>query len=209
MAGDIAEVERLLAAYSPLIEERDDVCPPNSLHIAAENGDIAMVRSLLNHAADANAATYHMDETRLHLAGERGYANIVKLLIEHGANLEARDDDGYTPLHYASQCGRWAVVEALLSCGAEVNSKTDHGDTPLGSAMRRLRETGSFSDEEIALITDAIALHSTKDQTDGPFAELLKDADVFQGHLCNPGYPVKYSERLNSTLAELGLMSDE
>jgi uncharacterized protein len=85
---------------------------------------------------------------------------------------------------------------------------TDHARLSAIEAESILRETGSFTDEEIALITDAISCHSAKDQIDGPLAELLKDADVFQGHLCNPSYPVRHVERLQSVLAELGLSTD-
>ncbi len=84
---------------------------------------------------------------------------------------------------------------------------TDHARLSAIEAERILREIGSFTDEEIALITDAIARHSAKDQVDGPMAELLKHADVLQHHLCNPAYPVRYPERLNSALTELGLSS--
>lgn len=85
---------------------------------------------------------------------------------------------------------------------------TDHARLSAIEADRIMGELGCFTDEEIALICDAVARHSAKDQVAGSMAELLKDADVLQHHLCNPGYPVHYEERLEPTLAELGLSTD-
>ena len=87
----------------------------------------------------------------------------------------------------------------------KTGDSTDHARLGALEAERILREIGSFTDAEIALISDAILRHSSKNQVDGPLAELLKHADVLQHYLCNPGHPVHYAEPLESILAELGL----
>ena len=46
-----------------------------------------------------------------------------------------------------------------------------------------LKETGMMSDEEIAIIVNAIAKHSNKETIDDDYAELIKDADVISHSL--------------------------
>lgn len=46
-------------------------------------------------------------------------------------------------------------------------------------AQTLLAESGHFSNEEISIITHAIATHSHKETIDDPYSELIKDADVY------------------------------
>lgn len=53
-------------------------------------------------------------------------------------------------------------------------------------AKEILEDTALFTDDEIMMITNAIALHSNKMERDGgKISELLKDADVLQHYLYN------------------------
>ena len=61
----------------------------------------------------------------------------VKKLLAAGANVNARDEDGYSPLHRAvTHSNKPEVIYALLDAGANVNARTDgffgiFGKTPL------------------------------------------------------------------------------
>ncbi|KAI0489442.1 hypothetical protein KFK09_029285 [Dendrobium nobile] len=56
--------------------------------------------------------------TALHVAAFKGRMDAVKQLVEGGADLEAVDNDGYTPLKCAVEAGNAEVALWLISCGA-------------------------------------------------------------------------------------------
>lgn len=63
---------------------------------AAEAGELAEVRSLLDQGASVNAK----DEcgwTALQLAIGEGFSEIVELLLRHGAEPRSVDNDGWRP----------------------------------------------------------------------------------------------------------------
>ena len=75
-------------------EEAEDL-----LNTAAEEGDIDIVKSLLEREIDINARNAN-DETSLYRAAGKGNVDIVRLLIERGAEVDSRDSLGWTPLHH-------------------------------------------------------------------------------------------------------------
>jgi len=52
-----------------------------------------------------------------------------------GSDIEAKDNDGWTPLHRAARRGRVEVVHLLISKGADIKAKNIYGDTPLHQAV--------------------------------------------------------------------------
>ena len=90
----------------------------------------------------------------------------------------------------------------------------NHAQRSALEAKEILRRVGGYAPKEIEEICKAISKHSAKDEEDGELSELIKDADVLQHHLYNPGLPKKpesyWRQRLNKTLAELaiGLQSE-
>lgn len=99
---------------------------------AARRGDAAMVRHLLEEAADVNVREGD-GMTALHWAAKAGHAGIAEALIHAGAHVDELTRLGaYTPLHLASQGGHARIVQALLAAGAEPNARTSTGGaTPL------------------------------------------------------------------------------
>ena len=73
-------------------------------------------------------------------------------------------------------------------------------------AERILQLTGLFSEKETGKITSAIRCHSDKKSVHGPLEEILKDADVMQHCLYDPGYVSKKDkDRYRKLRKELGL----
>ena len=128
--NDAAAAERLLSAGADAnAAPVADVGGEQALHLAAYYG-ISIVKVLLKHGADVNAATA-LGHTALHIAAKRGHAEVARLLLDRGADVEAEttspeaDYDGFRscqPLHLAAYYRNVAVVELLLSCGADVRA---------------------------------------------------------------------------------------
>jgi ankyrin repeat protein len=67
------------------------------LWLAARNGDIEVVKLLLNKGAKANETNgSDSDPTALHIAARNGHHRVVELLLEHGADLAVRNKFGDT-----------------------------------------------------------------------------------------------------------------
>ena len=69
------------------------------------------------------------------VAKEYRLTNATRLL-EAGADVNATDDEGFTPLHFAAQDDSEEVVQLLLDAGADVNVVNNKGETPLYKAVR-------------------------------------------------------------------------
>ena len=54
-----------------------------------------------------------------------------------GTDVNAKDEDGYTPLYSAVLGGRKEIAELLIAKGADVNTKTNDGKTALDWAVGR------------------------------------------------------------------------
>ncbi|KAI1390144.1 ankyrin repeat-containing domain protein [Hypoxylon trugodes] len=73
-------------------------------------------------------------ETPLHLVRNANW-NILFLLYS-GADVNARDQNGYTPLHKACEGSRAATVALLLRNGADISATNKYGNTALHGACR-------------------------------------------------------------------------
>lgn len=85
------------------------------LHTASRYGRADVVRVLLDHKADPDAAVAETGATALHLAAANGHGEVVELLLRRGAKVDALNRGGGTPLHLALYRKRRGVVGLLLS----------------------------------------------------------------------------------------------
>ena len=102
---------------------------------AAEAGDMATVRSLLDSGADVNAAQRN-GSTALHWAIYRDDAGTVDLLIDRGADVTVKTREGISPLFMASLYGNAVIIESLLDAGADANEAGPNTETPVMLAAR-------------------------------------------------------------------------
>ena len=70
----------------------------------------------------------------LHKACEKGDIEAVKQFLGDGVDVNAEDENGWTPLHHAAWQGRNEIAELLIAKGADVNAKDGVGRTPLNEA---------------------------------------------------------------------------
>ena len=73
-------------------------------------------------------------KSSIHQAAYDGNIEAVKQHIAAGAEVNAKDEDSWTPLHLAVHGGHIGIVELLIAKGADVNAKDDGGVTPLHDA---------------------------------------------------------------------------
>lgn len=66
-----------------------------------------------------------------------GAPQLVESIIQQGADVNARDQNGYTPLQLASQFGRNETVKILLKHDANTISVTPYGQTALDLAFNQ------------------------------------------------------------------------
>ena len=71
------------------------------LYIASRNGNLNMVKYLVEHGADVNIQN-RWGETALYQASNRnGHLDIIRYLVEHGADVNIKDEDSKTVLHWS------------------------------------------------------------------------------------------------------------
>jgi len=101
-----------------------------SLHEAADVGDVEGVRRMIGDGAKINGLNY-LGAPPLQYAAARGHLDIARILVDNGADVNFRIEKGGTPLMGAASCLKPRSIEFLLSKGADPNKKGDGGLFPL------------------------------------------------------------------------------
>ena len=78
---------------------------------------------------------HHRQTSQLKLTASRGNIEAVKQHLAAGTDVNAKNQNGYTPLHKAVDDGHKEIVELLITEGADVNAKEGGGGTPLHHAV--------------------------------------------------------------------------
>ena len=73
-------------------------------------------------------------EESIHIAARVGHIEAVKQHLTAGTDVNAKDNNGWTPLHEVAWWGYTEIAELLIAEGADVNAKTNIGQTPLDAA---------------------------------------------------------------------------
>jgi uncharacterized protein len=110
---------------------------------AALNGDVTLMRLLLEHGADPNMATNEGSTALMAVAGvnwvvaqtfsrsDNEYLEAAKLCLEKGADVNAVNSQGFTAMHGATNRGFDAMVKLLAEHGAKLDVKDKQGRTPM------------------------------------------------------------------------------
>lgn len=98
---------------------------------AAENGQLDVVRSMMESSAIDVNATGIDKWSALHFAARKGHLNVVNFLLVRGAEVDSCTKSGWSPLHMAVWSGHADVAEVLINCGAHVNARDSKNKTCL------------------------------------------------------------------------------
>ncbi|KAH0562342.1 hypothetical protein GP486_002968 [Trichoglossum hirsutum] len=132
-------------------------CGQNSLHVTAQDNDIATLQLLLAEGGNVDSKD-DRGWTPLHTAAFSGHTLVIKMLLRHGAAVDAQDNSDRSPLTIAADEGHNDVVEELLRNGANVNLSGRNAWSPLNQAlMRNHRDT-------VKLLLDAGANPTGQDE---------------------------------------------
>ncbi len=124
-----------VAGAAPVAPVADDP----TLADAAEQGNGALVRTLLEAGADVNIPQVD-GMTALHWAVYHDDAETAGLLVRSGADVNAENRYGVPPLSVAARNGSTDIVTLLLDAGGNANASLRGGETVLMTAAR----TGSL-----------------------------------------------------------------
>jgi hypothetical protein len=169
-----------------------------TLHRAAYNGKVVIVRWLLQHGVDVNTTHEETEDTALHFASTIFAA---KALLRNGAMVDARNKKHMTPLQSAILRHESRMAEFLIDAGADVTVRDSEGVSCMVMAIKNhmntllecLIEHGADMDEvlegELTLIDYAaqagndsavdILTSAKGNHTVSPPTLLLGDSPVF------------------------------
>jgi ankyrin len=109
--------------------------PNGALALAAERGDQALVRSLIQQGADVNATGID-GSTPLQRAVFADRFDVASLLVKAGARVTATDRYGVTALALACINGNAKMIRLLIEAGADPNAVDSAGEPALMAAAR-------------------------------------------------------------------------
>ena len=130
-ANDLAQSPESIKPINRQIKQEKTKQNLNAqLLIAAQNGNVKEVRSLISQATDVNVRDEY-GWTPLLWAAMNGHTDVVRVLLVSGANPNTRNKYGWTPLMWAAGQGYGEIVRSLIASGARLNAQDRNGWTAM------------------------------------------------------------------------------
>lgn len=135
------EIARLVLASGAVADDQEKAFLRSPLHIACEQGDVALAALLVG---PAGKASVHLTDgginTPLHVACDTQCLPLVQLLLANGALLNVSNARGCTPLHCSCSAPAVngdgaALIELLLANKCPLLEMDEKGWTPLHTAV--------------------------------------------------------------------------
>ncbi len=128
---------RLLLEAGAKVDARDNRAQETALMIAVRDNNAAAVRALLDHGADANAATRIGKTPARRPPGAGGGSHGVGIVRSGWPDRGYQDatPGGLTPLLYAARDGHTEIARMLIAAGAKVNLADANKISPLLMAI--------------------------------------------------------------------------
>ena len=133
------------------------------LLLAAYEGDVTTVKSLIDQGADVNQKD-NSGMTALIWAASEGRLDVTKVLLAKGADVNVMHKQSYvTPLMAAAFSGHAELVQLLLTKGSKINAKNVDGITALMLAIEGLSSSKSLGANKGIVATVKILLDNGAD----------------------------------------------
>ncbi|ETS77149.1 hypothetical protein PFICI_11023 [Pestalotiopsis fici W106-1] len=200
----------------------------SALQLAVEQGDLPIIRLLLDFGADVNGPPARIrGATALQIACIKGYIDVARLLISKGADINAAGAEccGRTALEGAAEHGRLDVVCLLLERGCLVH---DSFRTQYIRAVRlaqvqahhtvamKLQDYGDFTDDDNDVLrsvslTDPDSESESSDdlEDDLPSTEAVGETDSYGDIYLNPWDLCPYKLNPEAYLEDFSSTSDD
>lgn len=130
--GDPAIVRCLLENGVNIETLYDEGMTP--LLLAAAQGNLDIVKMLVEYGANIKAVDTYERKTSVIWAVNNQHREVLQFLIDNGGDIEARQEANWTPLMYAAYDGSLELVQCLVENGAKVNAVRNQVDTALDYA---------------------------------------------------------------------------
>ncbi|XP_071112926.1 protein phosphatase 1 regulatory subunit 12A-like isoform X11 [Haliotis cracherodii] len=107
--------------------------------------------------------------TALHVAAAKGYITVVKVLLQAGVDINAEDNDGWTPLHAAAHWAQCEACQMLVEQLCDMEKKNTAGQTALDVAdedMKKFLE--DLKKKQVLMRSRAEEMNEDIIQTKGP-----------------------------------------
>ncbi|KAF8039884.1 hypothetical protein BT93_B2181 [Corymbia citriodora subsp. variegata] len=137
----------------------------DALHIAAKQGDLEILKILLEVHPELAMTVDASNTTALHTAATQGHINVVNVLLEAGSGLATiARSNGKTALHSAARNGHLEVIKSLLDREPTIVTRVDKkGQTALHMAVKG--QSVEVVDELIRADPSSINMVDTKGNT--------------------------------------------
>jgi len=134
--GDRARVRAMLA-QDPSLVDRKSESGVSAVLMAVYYQKPELVSLLLDAGAEVNSASRNSQRVMpIHSSVASHSLDITRTLLENGADVNAVQQDGYTPLLEAAQAGELETLELLLQYGADPAARREDGQTALDLARQ-------------------------------------------------------------------------
>ena len=129
-AGDLAQVNRLLAEFPAAVNDADPSTGMTALEWSVITGDQAVVKAILAHGAKVDAYDKLGGNAMYHAIRKDNWP-MVQLLLDYGAHINGQRflSDRATPLIVAAIGGSQSMCQHLLTLGANLNERDSEGMT--------------------------------------------------------------------------------
>jgi ankyrin repeat protein len=107
------------------------------IHLAAENGQVGIMSTLLSVGADANMRTERFKHTPLLIGAQNGHESVVDLLLKSDADPTIRTTTGWSSLHAAATSGNVQIFRKLQQYFELLNPVNDQLYTPIHEAAAK------------------------------------------------------------------------
>ena len=159
----------------PNVKDRFGMTP---LHMAAQSGQLALVKELLARGADLNARLERMPPvpggggpfrqnniaaTPFLLAARAGHADVMRALIAAHADTSLKTQDGTTALIAAAGSANVEAVKVAFELDGDINATNQSGQTAVHAAVSHIGPKTTGIDEVVQFLADHGARLDMKD----------------------------------------------